>query len=131
LYDEDGNELTFNDDFGGSTDSRISGLLPYSGSYTILVTSFNSVTTGVGVSGEYTLTLEGDGQQVVTGEIEIAGQINSGDSRSNSVNNSMGIGYTFEGRAGDVVRIALTSNDFDPYLILLDPDGREIAYDDD
>lgn len=39
--------------------------------------------------------------------------------------------YTFEGYAGQSVTITLQSLDFDPYLILLDKDGNQIADNDD
>lgn len=39
--------------------------------------------------------------------------------------------YTFEGRAGQQVEVEMSSNDVDPYLILLAPDGQNIAQDDD
>jgi hypothetical protein len=39
--------------------------------------------------------------------------------------------HTFSGRAGDSVRIDLISDDFDTYLILLDPSGDPIAENDD
>lgn len=39
--------------------------------------------------------------------------------------------YTFEGRANQSVSIRLESGDFDVYLILLDPDDRKVAENDD
>jgi hypothetical protein len=39
--------------------------------------------------------------------------------------------YTFEGEAGQVVTIGLSSTAFDSYLRLLDPNGVELATDDD
>ena len=39
--------------------------------------------------------------------------------------------HTFEGKAGEQITIDLTSNEFDSYLILLDPEGKKIAEDDD
>jgi tetratricopeptide (TPR) repeat protein len=39
--------------------------------------------------------------------------------------------HPFEGEAGQVIRIDLTSEDFDPYLIVIGPDGNDIAQDDD
>jgi S1-C subfamily serine protease len=39
--------------------------------------------------------------------------------------------YSFEGRSGQQVNIEMTSNDVDSYLILLSPQGRDIAQDDD
>jgi CHAT domain-containing protein/Flp pilus assembly protein TadD len=39
--------------------------------------------------------------------------------------------HTFEGRAGEQITIELTSSEFDSYLILLDPESKKIAEDDD
>jgi CHAT domain-containing protein/lipopolysaccharide biosynthesis regulator YciM len=39
--------------------------------------------------------------------------------------------HTFEGRAGEQITIDLTSSEFDSYLILLDPEGKKIAENDD
>jgi hypothetical protein len=39
--------------------------------------------------------------------------------------------YKFEGQAGDLIQIWLESDAFDPYLILLDPEGEQIAVNDD
>lgn len=39
--------------------------------------------------------------------------------------------YTFEGKAGQQITIEMDSSEVDPYLILLAPDGRDLAQDDD
>lgn len=39
--------------------------------------------------------------------------------------------YRFQGRAGQRVRLEMASNAIDPYLILLGPNGEEVAQDDD
>jgi tetratricopeptide (TPR) repeat protein len=39
--------------------------------------------------------------------------------------------HTFEGKAGEQITIDLTSSEFNSYLILLDPEGKKIAEDDD
>ncbi|CAN5827667.1 hypothetical protein BH23CYA1_BH23CYA1_16430 [soil metagenome] len=39
--------------------------------------------------------------------------------------------YTFAGSSGQQITISLISQDFDPYLILLDPQGRRIGENDD
>jgi hypothetical protein len=39
--------------------------------------------------------------------------------------------YVIDGRAGEVVVVALTSAAFDPYLELLDADGNQVAFNDD
>jgi serine protease Do len=39
--------------------------------------------------------------------------------------------YTFEGRGGQQIIIDMKSTEIDPYLILLSPEGRDLAQDDD
>lgn len=39
--------------------------------------------------------------------------------------------WFFQGTAGQTITATLTSNDFDPFLILLDPDANSVAEDDD
>ena len=39
--------------------------------------------------------------------------------------------YTFTGKSGEYATIYLESEDFDPYLILLDPEGKRISENDD
>ncbi|MEM6426693.1 MAG: pre-peptidase C-terminal domain-containing protein [Cyanobacteria bacterium P01_H01_bin.119] len=39
--------------------------------------------------------------------------------------------YRFEGSSGQTVSISMTSEDFDPLLVLLGPDGEEVAMNDD
>lgn len=60
----------------------------------------------------------------------VQGQLN----QSSSVlpfDNSFFNAYSFRGRAGQQVVIEMSSTDLDPYLILLAPDGGDIAQDDD
>lgn len=47
------------------------------------------------------------------------------------VDNSFFDLYTFQGRAGQRVQIDMVSREIDPYLILIDPNGNEVAQDDD
>ena len=41
------------------------------------------------------------------------------------------LNYTFSAEAGEVIALALQSDEFDPYLTLLDPSGDEAAFNDD
>lgn len=47
------------------------------------------------------------------------------------VDNSFFDLYTFEGRAGQRVQFDMASQEIDSYLILIDPNGNEVAQDDD
>lgn len=60
----------------------------------------------------------------------IAGRLGPG-SNVLPVDNSFFDVYAFEGRAGQRVQIDMRSREIDAYLILLDPDGNEVAQDDD
>jgi serine protease Do len=60
----------------------------------------------------------------------ITGRLGQGSSVL-PVDNSFFDLYTFEGRAGQRVQIEMSSRDLDAYLILLDPNGRDLAQDDD
>ncbi|MBZ8179174.1 trypsin-like peptidase domain-containing protein [Oscillatoria salina] len=60
----------------------------------------------------------------------INGRLEQGDGVL-PVDNSFFDLYTFEGRAGQRVQIEMISREIDPYLILLDPNGEEVAQDDD
>ena len=52
------------------------------------------------------------------------------DSNSETLNNNSYYNpHTFEGKAGEQITIELTRDEFDPYLILIDPDGNRIAKD--
>lgn len=54
-----------------------------------------------------------------------------GDTRNGSVNSNNGDRWTFSGKAGEWVRITMTSSTFDTYLKLLDPNNNVVAEDDD
>ena len=61
--------------------------------------------------------------------VEIQGSLVSGDAVLDD--GSLYDQYVFSGGDGQYVTISLESNDFDPYLILLDPNGRRIGENDD
>ncbi|HBB35334.1 MAG TPA: serine protease [Cyanobacteria bacterium UBA8803] len=60
----------------------------------------------------------------------IAGRLGRG-SNVLPVDNSFFDLYAFQGRAGQRLQIDMTSRDIDSYLILLDPNGNDLAQDDD
>jgi len=132
LLDEDGVVLTTNDDGAGSLNSRIdSYILPADGEYTVEASSFSRFSTG-----SYTLEIvEGSAPTTSDSEDVVAqtgGSIDIGDTVSGSLSGgTLSASYTFEGEAGQVVTITLTSDDFDTYLRLQNPSGFEVASDDD
>ncbi len=65
-------------------------------------------------------------QRLVLNGSPISGSLGRGDNIL-PADNSFFDFYTFEGRAGQRVSIEMSSQEIDPYLILLGPDGRELA----
>ncbi|NDJ74773.1 MAG: hypothetical protein GYB65_00825, partial [Chloroflexi bacterium] len=118
LLDEDGNELTYNDDGGDGYNSRILFYaLPYSGDYIIEVDSFSG-----GGSGNYTLTLRME-EPVPPVEDELLAY---GDSAESTLVNNTHT-YVFAGVAGDYVSISAASDTFTPIIDLLGPDGTQLT----
>jgi len=115
LLRSDGAELTSDDDSGEALNARIQGyILPEGGRY--LIRAGRTVT-----SADYTLSLTE----------EVLQRIALGDTVSENIaDQSL---WAFEGELGQIVSIAMdtTDADFDPYLTLLGPDGRELLSDDD
>jgi Trypsin-like peptidase domain/Bacterial pre-peptidase C-terminal domain len=72
----------------------------------------------------------GEAQRLVLNGPAIVGRLDRGD-RILPVDNSFFDFYAFEGRAGQRVTIEMNSQEIDPYLILLAPNGGELAQDDD
>lgn len=97
--------------------------LSMSGTYEILVRSVANS------SGDYAITLQNDDSQPF---VSFRGNINYGDSRSNSVAADVDDMWNFIGTAGDVVTIrAVASGSGDLVLYLNDPDAFEVEFIDD
>ncbi|MEQ8673607.1 MAG: pre-peptidase C-terminal domain-containing protein [Aggregatilineales bacterium] len=159
LLDSAGNQVTFNDDGGGGLDSLIASfIIPSSGEYTIVASSYGNVRGFDAGTGDYTLALNAGSAIEVTvtpappqgtptfvptftptpadsgntiDEVVQMGVIVPG-----TVNGQLGDGfgqaheYTFNGTAGDLVTITLTSEDFDTYLFVF-YDGDTVGVNDD
>lgn len=128
IRDSDGNELLANDDGGDGFNSRIASyILPYTGEYTIVATSYTAIGGGELPEGRFELTIE---------LIEIEKSIVDLGAGSHFINDSLTntrpeIHYIFEGEAGDTILISLNSPQFDTHLILLDENGIELTFNDD
>ncbi len=121
-----------NDDWEGSNrHARIELTLEETGTFRVVVTSYTKDETGA-----YELRIEGGGAAVATGggggggagsRVE-SGRLESGDAtlRSGEYNDT----YRFEGTRGETVTVDLRSNDFDPYLMVIDPDDKQTENDD-
>ncbi len=127
LLDSSGSELAANDDAGSDAlnifDSQIVGFsLPYSGQYIIRASRISG-------TGPYLLTLEAGAaaaaNSIAYGET-VTGTITDEDYRTL---------WAFDGAQGDVVTITMiassTAQTLDSYLILIGPDGTQIASNDD
>jgi hypothetical protein len=134
LRDPQGIELITDDDSGGNLNSLISGYtLPSSGTYTIVATRFGQATGGS--TGSYTLTLTfGTASVTPGGPITGGGPIDYGDTVVGEIASfDPEDAWTFDGTQGDLVTITMsaTGGNLDSYLTLLDPQGLEVAYNDD
>jgi hypothetical protein len=125
LQDPYGTQVAYDDDSGGDRNSEVEYTLLESGYYTIVARSY-----GDSGSGEYELSLE----EVIIEAVE-PGESGGTIVMDGMVNGSLADGaeglWEFEGAAGDVISIFLYSEEFDCVVELLDPDGNEVAYDDD
>ena len=123
LYDEDGFFLDSNDDFDG-TNSQITYTADDDMTVIITVRSFAQD----GPDGDYELSVE---EVEVIDELD-GGVIELGNSVELEPNGASEIILTFEGTEGQAISIFVESaNDEDSVLSLEDPDGDEIARNDD
>jgi hypothetical protein len=123
LLDEDGAELSYDDDSAGNLDSRIGPFsLPADGEYTIVAQSYNYRNGSGSASGDFTLSLD-------TFEVEV---IEYGETVNGALtSDTLSAVYSFTGAEGDSVIIRLSSDAFDSYLSLSGPDGFELITNDD
>lgn len=140
LLGPDGTEITSNDDMSiSSINSLIEFALPETGTYTIVATRYDGES---GVSaGDFTLTLTGSGTAIpatddtATPPTTADTDITYGSSVSGSIDDdTFEQRYTFNGNEGDVITIEMnadTDTELDPFIALLDPNGVEIAFNDD
>ena len=123
-----------NDDADSLQHSQIDTEMSETGTYRVQVSSY-----AVGETGNYRLTID-RGQAITT-----ATQVNRDTTElalGSSVNGALQNGdlqldlgkyqdiYSFAGTAGQNIRVDMTSNAFDTYLIVRDPNGLEYANDD-
>lgn len=125
-------ELDTDDDGGEGTHARLRYVIPTDGEYIIRATSFGEAT------GPYTISLS---ERAVTNRTEQ--RITAGETMESELDeddtvldsdNSFYETWTYEGRAGEQVRIGMESDEFDTYLAIgrmVDGDWEEIASMDD
>jgi hypothetical protein len=144
LQDQNGQQLSFNDDGGGGLNARIQYTLPYAGIYRLMAMSYG---TSGNVFGTYNLQLAGGaqmGQQMgqpmiqtmanpsgVVGTIGIgqqaSGTLGMGDAR---YDNKPFQAYNFQCTAGLSFQLNIQSS-WDNYALVFDPMGNVVARDDD
>jgi len=131
LIDPNGDEVAQDDDGGGGSNSRIVATLPADGTYLLMANSYQA-----GQAGGYSLQAQvGDNSAGNSANqsrfiLRQEGILGSGASVLPS-DGSLYQEYTFEGRAGQSVTINLASQDFDPYLALVDPNDQVVGENDD
>lgn len=124
LEDDQGNELAFNDDGGDGLNSRIGPfILPYSGSYTVVATSYAYATGGEAVGGAFEVSVARAVTQSLAFDTTVSATFDA--TTTDQI-------YTFDVAAGDVIEVTVTSGgSIDTQLSLLDPSGMEVFFDDD
>ena len=140
LKDQNGTEITHDDDSGGGLNSRIVRTLGYTGMYQIYVNTLRS-----GVYGAFTLRLQAGAavsQPVVTPIVTAANIAPIGTIGLNQqVQNNLVPGgtsldgkpihtYSFQCTAGQAFQMDVLS-EWDNYSIVFDPMGNNVAHDDD
>ncbi len=117
LLDEDWNVLDEDDSSGGDGNAYISYMLPWDGTFTVIARGYynNQV-------GRYTLNIDSYFNSVQP--LEYGAVLE--DSKETIIPRL----YTFEGEEGDWIYIAMETEAFDAYLVLLDEDWNVLAEDD-
>ena len=134
LLDANGAEIARNDDGNPSVarDSLLADfVIPADGTYIIVATRFDGP---AGLSaGNYTLSLDNEAP-VITDVTEILDTLEYGDILSSTLDDEVyEERFAFEGVAGDPITITMMADDstLDSLVILLGPDGTELANNDD
>ncbi|RMG94217.1 MAG: hypothetical protein D6706_14180, partial [Chloroflexi bacterium] len=126
LFGPDGNRLVALDEgFNGDAEVVANFVLPVTGEYTILVTSF------AGNSGTYTLSLD-KGEEETSNFYE-AGDLAYGDTRRETLQPHEAHTWYFQGKAGDRVTIEVVpvTSILDLDVWLLDPNVKKLAAQDE
>jgi serine protease Do len=130
LLAPNGNELAKDDDGGGNQNAKITGVLPANGTYVVIANS-----TEGGQSGAYGIraiaATTGSRTQVRQERVILRQEGILGRDTPVLADGSRYRAYSIQGRAGQSITMTLASPDFDPYLILMAPNGRKIAENDD
>ena len=121
LGDQRGNQLLADDDGADDLDARIGPVrLPEDGAYVVIASSFdNFVSEGAQVEvGDFELSIASYEPEAISIPVEIDGALEEGEVLHL---------FSFEGRMGDILRITLDSDDFDPLLVLTEANNISAA----
>ncbi|MCU0512615.1 MAG: PPC domain-containing protein [Anaerolineae bacterium] len=124
LRDDVDLELISDDDSGGNLNSRIGPyVLPYSGTYTVVVTSFETRGGSTDVRGRFSLN-------VATAALET---LRYNEPVQAALSPEVTAHYfQFQAAEGDIIQVLVDSqNGVDTTLALKDPGGFDVAFDDD
>ena len=143
LFDEQLNELSFDDDGGEGLDSRLGYLAPYTGRYYVLVEGFGNE---FGPAADYFYTLSAEtgtaptpfdptaAPEIAPGD-EVEGAIRQDDLILLAGEDLYGDIYTFEASQGQQiifdVDAAVAGSELDSVLVVFDADLDEVARNDD
>ncbi|MFB2837449.1 trypsin-like peptidase domain-containing protein [Floridanema evergladense] len=115
---------------GGNRNARIVTSLPISGTYLLIANSYQGGEVGSfelrAMASRTGLRNPNIPQGQTRSIIQLQGTLGPGAPRLPS-DGSWYRSYTFDGVAGQPIRISLESPDFNTYLALLGPDGRKVA----
>jgi|GEM_PF-3477767 hypothetical protein len=133
LFDPDGNLIAEDDDGAGDLGALIQQRLYADGEYLLVATSF-----GASEFFPYELTLACDDATpppteptpIACGE-RVEGALEPTDATGFLGPDYFHDLYEFEGAAGDVLTVSMSGSDGDSFLVLLDPNGELVAFDDD
>jgi hypothetical protein len=113
-----------NDDHeGDATRSQVAMELPEDGQYQVIVTSYKP-----GEAGSYTVSIDKGGAVSAAGPRVERGTLSAGDEELSS--GEYADGYNFDGRPGQHVRLDVSSDDFDTYIMLVPPSEDQTENDD-
>ncbi|NEQ33800.1 MAG: trypsin-like serine protease [Leptolyngbya sp. SIO4C5] len=127
LVAPDGSTVGQDDDSGGNFNAKLSATLPTSGTYLVLANSYAPAE-----AGRYQIRVSSTGQiqnqaQNRSGNylLQVQGALTEGDQVLSD--RTYYDEHTFQGSSGQSVTIDLQSSDFNPYLLLVAPDGSVVA----
>ena len=131
LVGPNGEWISRNDDSFDGLNSAIYIELPQTGTYSVLANVYDSSGEGEYRLAASEITTENHEQSSTGNNVifQAEGLLEESDTRLRD--ESPYDIYMFEGQAGQFIQLRLESNDFDPYLILLDSSGEQIASNDD